>query len=143
MKYFFDTNIILILFQGRNSEIKDQARSLLSCEQNSFYTSSISLLEILQLYRKKKIDGIDYNSIDSGEKLIKLILKTIDMVEVLPFNYEHTLVAGRLTFVPKHNDPNDLAIIAHAIAEKMPIITCDDKFPEYKSQGVVVIHNPR
>ena len=143
MRFFLDTNIILILFQGRNSEIKDQARSLLSCEQNSFYTSSISLLEILQLYRKKKIDGIDYNSIDSGEKLIKLILKTIDMVEVLPFNYEHTLVAGRLTFVPKHNDPNDLAIIAHAIAEKMPIITCDDKFLEYKSQGVVVIHNPR
>ena len=143
MRFFLDTNIILILFQGRNSEIKDQTRSLLSCEQNSFYTSSISLLEILQLYRKKKIDGIDYNSIDSGEKLIKLILKTIDMVEVLPFNYEHTLVAGRLTFVPKHNDPNDLAIIAHAIAKKMPIITCDDKFPEYKSQGVVVIHNPR
>ena len=59
MRFFLDTNIILILFQGRNSEIKDQVRSLLSCEQNSFYTSSISLLEILQLYRKKKIDGID------------------------------------------------------------------------------------
>ena len=143
MRFFLDTNIILILFQGRNSEIKDQVRSILSYEQNSFYTSSISLLEIIQLYRKKKIDGIDYNSIDSGEKLIKLILKTIDMVEVLPFNYDHTLVAGRLFFVHKHNDPNDLAIIAHAIAEGMPIITCDDKFAEYKSQGAVVVHNPR
>ena len=80
MRFFLDTNIILILFQGRNSEIKDQVRSILSYEQNSFYTSSISLLEIIQLYRKKKIDGIDYNSIYSGEKLIKLILKTIDMV---------------------------------------------------------------
>ena len=77
MRFFLDTNIILILFQGRNSEIKDQVRSILSYEQNSFYTSSISLLEIIQLYRKKKIDGIDYNSIDSGEKLIKLILKLL------------------------------------------------------------------
>ncbi|WP_315162442.1 PIN domain-containing protein [Capnocytophaga leadbetteri] len=65
------------------------------------------------------------------------------MVEVLPFHYEHTLIAGRLFFVHKHNDPNDLAIIAHAIAEGMPIITCDDKFAEYKSQGAVVVHNPR
>ena len=65
------------------------------------------------------------------------------MVKILPFEQRHAFIAGRLEFIPKHNDPNDLAIIAHAIAEEMPLISCDDKFPDYQAQGAMVIHNPR
>ena len=145
MKYFLDTNIILILFQGRQKEIKREVFNILLDEKNSFYGSSISLLEIAQLYRKKKIEGINYESKDfnTGEKLIKHILKAVPMVKILPFEDKQAFVAGRLDFVPKHNDPNDLAILAHAISEKMTIISCDDKFPEYQKQGANVIHNQR
>ena len=100
MNYFLDTNIIIILFEGRKDEIRNNVREILMNEENSFYASTISLLEIAQLYRKKRFKNIDY-------------------------------------------DPNDLAIIAHAIAENMPIISCDDKFPAYQEQGAIVIHNPR
>ena len=104
MKYFLDTNIILILFQGRQKEIKREVFNILLDEKNSFYGSSISLLEIAQLYRKKKIEGINYESKDfnTGEKLIKHILKAVPMVKILPFEDKQAFVAGRLDFVPKH-----------------------------------------
>ena len=145
MKYLLDTNIILILFQGRKNEIRDNVKEILKSSNNTFYASAISLLEIAQLYRKKKIGEIDYEDEDynTGEKLMIQILKQVFMVKILPFEQQHAFIAGRLEFVPKHNDPNDLAIIAHAIAENMPIISCDDKFPAYQVQGAIVIHNPR
>jgi hypothetical protein len=96
-----------------------------------------------QLYRKKRFKNIDYSVFNTGDKLIKHILKAVPMVKILPFEDKQAFIAGRLDFVPKHNDPNDLAILAHAISEKMTIISCDDKFPEYQKQGAKVIHNPR
>ena len=132
MNYFLDTNIIIILFEGRKDEIRNNVREILMNEKNSFYASTISLLEIAQLYRKKRFRNINYELFDKGDKLIAHILNVISLVKILPFE-----------FVPKHNDPNDLAIIAHAIVENMPIISCDDKFPAYQEQGAIVIHNPR
>jgi PIN domain len=145
MKFFLDTNIVLILFQGRYEELRALTLDILDNNSNSFYTSSISLLEIIQLYRKKKIEGVDYenNLFNTGEKFIDYILKKLPIVKVLPFDTKQALIAGRLTFVPNHKDPNDLSIIAHAISEEMPIITCDDKFPEYENQGIKVLHNSR
>ena len=143
MNYFLDTNIVIILYEGRYTELKSPILRILEDSQNLFYVSSISLLEIAQLYRKKKFKHIDYDLLDTGDKLIRAILNTIPIIKVLPFKEEHALIASTLTFVPKHNDPTDLAIIAHAIDQKVPIITCDDKFPEYQLQGAVVIHNPR
>lgn len=143
MNYFLDTNIIIILFEGRKDEIRNNVREILMNEKNSFYASTISLLEIAQLYRKKRFRNINYELFDKGDKLIAHILNVISLVKILPFEEKHTFVAGHLEFVPKHNDLNDLAIIAHAIVENMPIISCDDKFPAYQEQGAIVIHNPR
>jgi PIN domain len=143
MKYFLDTNIIIILYEGRYNELRPFVLEILQDSKNSFYASSISLLEIAQLYRKKRFKGVDYTIVDTGEKFIKQILKAVYLVKILPFEDKQAFVAGRLDFVPKHNDPNDLAILAHAISEKMTIISCDDKFPFYQKQGAKVIHNPR
>ena len=144
MKYFLDTNIIIILFEGRYNELRSSVLKILDdVEKNSFYASSISLLEIAQLYRKKRLKNVDYSVFNTGDKLIKHILKVVPMVKILPFEDKQAFIAGRLDFVPKHNDPNDLAILAHAISEKMTIISCDDKFPEYQKQGTKVIHNSR
>ena len=143
MKYFLDTNIIIILYEGRYNELRPFVLEILQDSKNSFYASSISLLEIAQLYRKKRFKGVDYTIVDTGEKIIKQILKAVYLVKILPFEDKQAFVAGRLDFVPKHNDPNDLAILAHAISEKMTIISCDDKFPFYQKQGAKVIHNQR
>ena len=143
MNYLLDTNIIIILFEGRNNEIRDNVKQILLDDENNFYVSTISLLEIAQLYRKKKFKNINYELLNTGDKLIKHILKTIDMVEILPFEERHAFATTRLVFVPNHNDPNDLAIIAHSITENLILISSDDKFPYYEEQGALVIHNSR
>ena len=143
MNYFLDTNIILILFFNRYNELEPTILSILRDNRNSFFASTMSLLEIAQLYRKRKIKEIDYDIFDIGDKLIDSILYQLPFVEILPFEHREARIASRLTFVPNHKDPNDLAIMAHAISEQMPIISCDDKFPEYVSQGIIVLYNKR
>ena len=98
-----------------------------------------------QLYRKKRINNINYESreFNTGDKFISYILNELPILKILPFEEKHALIASRLSFVKNHNDPNDLAIIAHAIGEKMLLISCDDKFPLYKEQGASIIHNSR
>lgn len=143
MNYFLDTNIILILFFNRDNELEPTILSILRDNRNSFFASTVSLLEIAQLYRRRKFKDIDYKVFDTGDKLIDLILSRLEEIEVLPFERREARIASRLTFVPNHKDPNDLAIMAHAISEQMPIISCDDKFPEYISQGIIVLYNKR
>lgn len=143
MNYFLDTNIIIILSQGRYEELRTLTLDILDNKNNSFYASSISLLEIAQLYRKKRFKNVDYEVLNTGKKFIIEVLNMLPAIKILPFEEEHAVTACDITFVPNHNDPNDLAIIAHAISEGMPIITCDDKFPEYEHQGAKVLHNSR
>ena len=143
MNYFLDTNIILILFFNRDNELEPTILSILRDNRNSFFASTVSLLEIAQLYRRRKFKDIDYKVFDTGDKLIDLILSRLEEIEILLFEHREARIASRLTFVPNHKDPNDLAIMAHAISEQMPIISCDDKFPEYISQGITVLYNKR
>ena len=81
MKYFLDTNIIIILYEGRYNELRPFVLEILQDSKNSFYASSISLLEIAQLYRKKRFKGVDYTIVDTGEKFIKQILKAVYLVK--------------------------------------------------------------
>ena len=143
MNYFLDTNIIIILFQGRYEELRTLTLDILDNKNNSFYASSISLLEIAQLYRKKRFKNVNYEVLNTGKKFIIEVLNMLPAIKILPFAEEHAVTACDITFVPNHNDPNDLAIIAHAISEGMPIITCDDKFPEYEHLGAKILHNSR
>ena len=42
-----------------------------------------------------------------------------------------------------HKDPSDHIIIAHAIAERMPLISSDSRFEFYRSQGLDLIFNKK
>ena len=80
MNYFLDTNIIIILFEGRNNEIERDIRDILIDNHNSFCASSISLLEIAQLYRKKRFKNVDYEVLNTGKKFI------IEVLNMLPLS---------------------------------------------------------
>ncbi len=56
-------------------------------------------------------------------------------VRVLPYTAEHALQLFNLP--PHHGDPFDRQIIAQALAEKIPVVTPDEKFRLY--QGLKVI----
>lgn len=141
MKYLLDTNIILILFLGSYDELRPKTLTILDNNKNSFFASVISLNEMIQLYRKKKIKDLDYEKYDTTDKFLKAIIKQLPLITYLPFEEKHALIVAKLNFVPKHRDPNDLAIIAHTMGEKSIVISTDDLFPAYEKQGVKVVHN--
>ena len=47
----------------------------------------------------------------------------------------------RINIAQDHNDPSDHVIIAHAITERIPLISEDSKFEFYKNQGLDLILN--
>jgi PIN domain nuclease of toxin-antitoxin system len=56
-------------------------------------------------------------------------------IRVLPYTADH---AFQLFDLPLHHaDPFDRPIIAQALAEKIPIVTCDEKFSLYKGLKLI------
>ena len=113
MDYFLDTNIIIILFEGRDNEIKNKVKDILTNDNNSFYASTISILEMAQLYRKKRINNINYESkeFNTGDKFISYILNELPILKILPFEEKHALIASRLWFFKNNKYTNFISII--------------------------------
>lgn len=53
----------------------------------------------------------------------------------------HTYARLTINEQQGHNDPSDHLIIAHAITERMPLISSDHKFDFYCPQGLQYICN--
>jgi PIN domain nuclease of toxin-antitoxin system len=65
-------------------------------------------------------------------------------IEMKPLNENHLLQYANLEIkMEEHNDPNDHAIIAQAISDKIPLISSDHKFKCYIPQGLELVFNKR
>ena len=64
-------------------------------------------------------------------------------IDIRYVNEAHLKTFYKLSFVPNHNDPVDLMIVAQAITENLPLISSDTKFPLYRKQGLNFIFNDR
>jgi PIN domain nuclease of toxin-antitoxin system len=61
-------------------------------------------------------------------------LEDLDL-RILPYTAHH---AFDLFDLPRHHaDPFDRQIIAQAVCEKIPVVTCDEKFSVYKELKVL------
>lgn len=56
-------------------------------------------------------------------------------LRVLPFSFDHALEFFDLPL--HHHHPFDRQIIAQALFEDIPVVTCDDKFRLYKGLRVI------
>jgi len=62
-------------------------------------------------------------------------------IEFLPIRRDVGYAYSRLllNFGQDHRDPSDHMIIAHAITERLPLLSSDEKFPFYRAQGLDLI----
>jgi PIN domain nuclease of toxin-antitoxin system len=56
-------------------------------------------------------------------------------LRILPYTAHHAFYLFDLP--PHHADPFDRQIIAQAVCEKIPVVTCDEKFSLYKDLKVL------
>jgi len=137
MRCLLDTCAFIHAVTDYNSLGAD-VRALMEDYNNMFYISQETVREVILKYKNKNIWG---NVWKSAEDIIDSILKDYPFV-ILPIQEEHLRTYARLEIneAEGHKDPSDHLIIAHAITNKMPLITCDRKFKFYVKQGLELIY---
>jgi PIN domain nuclease of toxin-antitoxin system len=122
MRVLVDTHTFLWALL-KNHRLSATAKQILTSKEHELYFSLVSLWEIAV---KMKIGKL--NTVGSSVTYIRDEMAEYGM-ELLPIRYEHILQLERLPL--HHSEPFDRLLIAQAIAESLPILTHDEKFPLY------------
>ena len=125
MRVLVDTHTLLwALLQDHR--LSARAKQILISGEHELVFSLVSLWEIAV---KMKIGKL--NTVGSSVTYIRDEMAEYGM-ELLPIRYEHILELERLPL--HHSEPFDRLLIAQAIAESLPILTHDAKFPAYPAK---------
>jgi PIN domain nuclease of toxin-antitoxin system len=135
-RYLLDTNVVLLSLSNQDGLMRNLL-DILEDYNNRFYISTISIQEIIHLYKREKIQ--------TNWKKVEDILPAIEAAnfEILPVKKEHLITYSKLIPLDSHNDPNDHVIISQAITEKITLISSDGKFERYVKQKLDFIFNSR
>ena len=113
--------------------------AILSDYDNQLYVNTETVKELIVAYRRK---GVGRKLWKREEDIIDTIKNDLN-IQILPIKEEHIRTYSRLQIneAQGHYDPSDHLIIAHAITEKMPLVSSDHKFDFYIRQGLSYISN--
>ena len=108
---------------------------------NTLYISAETIRELVIQFNKGKLVSKYWKT---AEAMIDAI-KDEFMVNILPLKEEQmrTYANLRLNTAQDHNDPSDHVIIAHAITNRIPLISDDRKFDFYRNQGLELVVNEK
>ena len=140
MRLMIDTQIFVFLAQDVLS-LSHDVRELLSDYSNTLHISAESVKELIVAYNNKRLFT---NKWKSAEEMVAAIEDEY-YVKILPLGKEHMKTYSTLSInsIDDHKDPSDHVIISHAITNKMPLISSDQRFPYYTEQGLDLIFNKR
>ena len=134
MRYLIDTNIFI--FQATDpQQLNRDVAEILGDYENLIYISTESLRELVVHYNNKAL-------LRKYWKTKTDMLRSITTqygLQILPLTPDVMYTYGKMNLY--HNDPSDHVIIAQAIAMKMPLISDDNRFPDYRKEGLELIEN--
>lgn len=136
MRLMLDTCVIIDLLTDA-SNISRGARDMLSDCNNQLFASAESMRELVVHFNNKKLLSKIWTSAEDVLKTVELELN----IEFLPVRRDVGFAYSRLrlNIGQNHCDPSDHMIIAHAITERLPLLSSDLKFPFYRAQGLDLI----
>ena len=138
-RYLLDTNILTFLLLSELDNITKETNEVLNEYGNQLCTSSICVMELVQLYRIGKIKTKKYKT---SNALIEAIESEF-FIKILPFAKNHTQTLSKLKVSNGHNDPFDHSIISQAITDKLILVSSDGKFKDYTKQKLDFVFNKR
>ena len=138
MRYLIDTHIY-IWYRKERENLSRDVIAILEDYENQIYLSAESLREFVLLWNSKPHIRRWWKS---PQDMIRSVEEDAGF-QILYLHKEHYDRYARLEIneAQKHYDPSDHLIIAHALCTGMPLISDDDKFPFYQSQGLELIEN--
>jgi len=125
MRVLLDTVAFLFAI-GDPDRLSRKARTVMGDPANQRELSVISLAEIAM---KNAAGKLNLSREDAVEALGRL------QVSMLP--YAEAQVLELMTLPVHHRDPFDRMLIAQALAEDVPVMTCDKEFRKYKGLEVI------
>ena len=123
MRYLIDTNIFVYATTDRDSLSRD-VKAILEEPDTLLYISAESVRELIVGYRNKGLCSKRWKTVEAMVAAIEN-----DRMEI--------------NEAQGHKDPSDHVIIAHAITERLPLISSDTRFAFYRSQGLDLIFNEK
>ena len=131
-----DTCVIIDLLTDVDI-ISASALDMLSDRNNLLFASAESMRELVVHFNNKKLLNRHYKT---SEEVLRVVEDELD-IEFLPVRPDvgYAYSRLRLNFGQDHRDPSDHMIIAHAITERLPLLSSDEKFPFYRAQGLDLI----
>ena len=127
MRLLLDTVGLIFAVQSPERLTK-RATAILQNTENILELSAISLSEIAIKVTRGKLR---FSAADMHRALEDLNLR------IFPYTASHAFCLFDLPAL--HSDPFGRQIIAQALCEKVPVMTCDEKFACTRSQGALVI----
>jgi len=137
-RYLIDSNIVI--YRTSDKELLTaEVRAILKDTSNYIYVPSKCVEELIYLQQSERINVKQWRS---AEDIIGYIIEELSYV-IKCVTVDHMKELARLPVFPKHKDPTDRIIIAQAVNERIPLISSDEKFHDYKRSGLEFIYNKR
>jgi len=137
MRYFIDTNVFIFLCE-ETDRLVPEVKAIARDYENQLIMSVESVREILMLIKSGKMNPKIWKSYEDIKEKINE-----HGIEIRYITESHVKALSRLVPATEHSDPADLMIISQSIAEKIPLISSDKKFPLYEKQGLAFVPNYR
>lgn len=136
MRYMLDTCALIHLTQDYDY-LSLEVQKIIEDYENNLCVSIESIREIIIAFRCK---GLGRRKWGTETDIIYSILNEF-FIDILSLSKEQIVTYGKLqiNLAEDHRDPSDHIIIAHAITNRMPLISCDRKFHFYAQQGLDLI----
>ena len=140
MRYLIDTNIFVYAATDRDLLSRD-VKAILEQPDTVLNISAESVRELIVGYRNKGLCSKRWKSV---EEMVSAIENEF-YIKILPLKKEHMATYARMEIneAQGHKDPSDHVIIAHAITERLPLISSDTRFAFYRNQGLDLIFNEK
>lgn len=140
MRLLLDTNIVMYLI-NETKDLSDDVEMMVTDYSNTLLICSATIRELVANWNK-------YDYMQRRWKTPAIMLQYMEeafYIETLYPHREHYMTFANLQWneAENHRDTTDLLIIAHAITEKLTLISSDRKFPFYREQGLELIYNKK
>ena len=141
MRYYLDTNILYFMLVRDTNSISADVQNLIDDPYHILYTSTVAVHELIHIFQIGRVRIGRHSPITDACKILSW-LEDVGVVirETTP---KHLLEYSNLPIQGDHRDPNDRLIIAHAIADRVPLISSDRKFSRYRGHGLNFVFNER
>lgn len=139
MRYLIDTNIIVYLV-GDPDMLDNDVKAIIAEPDTLLYASVESARELVIAYNNKGLFAKRWKT----AAMLRSIVEEY-YIEFRPVTLENIFTYSRLQLneAEDHKDPSDHVIIAHAMTERLPLISSDTRFPFYRKQGLDLVFNKK